>query len=60
MMNSFVRAPNAGHWGKATTAIFLLAIFLGAPAWVLAFVLVGGVVLFAHLSDRAYWERDLR
>ena len=60
MMESFVRDPNADHWGKAITVIFLLAVLVfHAPAWVLALILVGGVTLFAHLSDRAYWKRDL-
>ena len=60
MMKSFVRAPNPDHYGTAITTILLIALLLHAPAWVLAIVLVGGVILFAHLSDRAYWKRDLR
>jgi hypothetical protein len=61
MMKSFVCAPNAAHFDKAITAIFLIAVLVfQAPAWVLALILVGGVTLFAHLSDRAYWGRNLR
>jgi len=57
MMKSFVCAPDAGHWGKAITGIFLLAVLVfQAPAWVLLLILVGGVTLFAHLSDRAYYR----
>jgi hypothetical protein len=62
MMKSFVRAPNPDHYGTVITVVFLLAVLVfHAPAWVLLLILVGGVSLFARLSDRAYYrERGLR
>jgi hypothetical protein len=55
MMELFVRSPirAAGYFGKVLALIFLAAVLVGAPAWILLLILVGGLALYAQVSDRA-------
>jgi hypothetical protein len=63
MMESFVRDPlrAAGHVGKATTALFLVAVLVfHAPAWVLGIILFGLPNLFLWLYVRAEEQAEER